>query len=296
MNNKFYIKIRQILLNKIVLTYKINKTRNELIKNLKNFGLLEQQLKGGGKNLTVEYNNETFIFIKLDNEYSTIVTYVLQAKNNDSDCIVISIDKELNRASIDNLTTNELQCSNSIVNNIGSHLIELTIKLLKKYKNKFNINKILISDHSFLFCSKAKVNINLADLYTLKHGITFYGKFGFIPYDNNPILNMISTINSNKTLNKKFNKNKEIIKILKVCDSKLLDYLEKFQTKIKYDISKIIDYVKQNQNKLLSEIIKTLSSKDNFENTCEILNYIIPKLIKLNNLTSFHNKAFELNI
>lgn len=74
-----------------------------------------------------------------------------------------------------------------------------------------------------------------------------------------------------------------------MCNSKLLDYLKKFQ-------SKIIDYVKQNQNKLLSEIITILSSKDNFENICEILNYIISKLIKRNNLTSFHNKAFELNI
>jgi hypothetical protein len=135
---------------------------------------------------------------------------MLQAKNNDSDCVVISIDKELNQVSIDNLTTNKLQCSNSIINNIGSHLIELTIKLLNKYKNKFNINKVLISDHSFLFCSKSKVNIILADLYTLKHGITFYGKFGFVLYDNNPILNITSTIKLNKTLNKKFNKNKSV--------------------------------------------------------------------------------------
>ena len=48
MNNKFYIKIRQILLNKIVLTYKINKTRNEQIKNLKT-------INGSFKRIVITY-------------------------------------------------------------------------------------------------------------------------------------------------------------------------------------------------------------------------------------------------
>jgi len=287
----FNNKIRQILLDR-VLDYKINKSRVDKIKNLKNFGLIEKQLKGGGTDLFIEYNNEKFKFVKLDNEYSTVTSYVLQSKNNDADCVVITVDKETKEASIDNLTTDGVQCTKKIMTNIGSHLVELTIKLLKKYKEKLNINRILLTDHSFLFCSNAKINIHLADLYTLKHGTTFYGKFNFTPYDNDPIL--ISNIESNKKLNNKFNKNKENIKTLKVSDSKLLNYLEKFQTK--YDISKIIDYVKQNKNKLLSEIITILSSKDNFNSTCGILNYIIPKLIKHNNLTSFYNKTFELNI
>ena len=81
----------------------------------------------------------------------------------------------------------------------------------------------------------------MADLYTLKHGFTFYAKFGFTPFNDDPVL--IST--------KKFNKNKEIINNLIVEDSKLLYYLEKFQTKAKYDIDKIINYIKKNQDKLL---------------------------------------------
>jgi hypothetical protein len=85
----------------------------------------------------------------------------------------------------------------------------------------------------------------LADLYTLKHGFTFYAKFGFTPFNDDPVL--IST----KKLIKKFNKNKEIINNLIVEDSKLLYYLEKFQTKAKYDIDKIINYIKKNQDKLL---------------------------------------------
>ena len=283
MIDKLKKKIRQILLNKTIYKYKIKQTRVDILQNRKNFGLLEKQLNGGGKDLTIEYNNESFIFTKLDDEYTTIISYILQAKNKEAECVVISIDKELKIASIDNISTDDLQCTNQQITYVGTFLVELTIKLLKKYKDKFNITKILLSDHSSLYCNQIRKSISLADLYTLKYGITFYGKFGFVPFDTE----------SNKKLNKKFNKNKEIIKNLKVKDSKLLYYLEKFQDKKKYNINKIINYVKENENNLLSEIIIVLT---NFSMICEILNYIMPKIFNSNGLTSFNNKSFELVI
>jgi hypothetical protein len=292
MIDKLKKRIRQILLNNTIHKYKTNQTRTDVLKNLKNFGLLEKQLNGGGKDLTIEYNNEKFIFIKLDDSQTTIVSYILGALNTEAECVIISIDKELRTASIDNLSTNNLQCTKQKITYIGTFLVELTIKLIKKYKDKFNIQKIILSDHSSLYCNQIRKIISLADLYTLKHGITFYGKFGFTPYDSDNSYN----VDSNKKLNKKFNKNKEIIKNLKVKDSKLLYYLEKFQNKGKYDINKIINYVKDNQDELLSKVITVLSSKENFNMMCEVLNYIIPKLFNANGLTSFHNKSFELII
>ena len=287
-------KIRQILLNNTVYKYKMNKTQYDTLKNLKNFSLLEKQLKGGSENLTIKYNNEEFIFTKLDDSQTSLLSYILQAKNKDAECVIITIDKETNIASIDNLSTDSLKCTTQKIIYVGTFLVDLTIKLIKKYKDKFKIKKILLSDHSSLYCSQIKKNISLADLYTLKHGTTFYGKFGFIPYNSDPTL--INNVESNRKLNKKFNKNKEIIKNLKVKDSKLLYYLEKFKNKEKYDISKIINYVTINQEELLSNVITILSSKKNFNITCEILNYIIPKLFNANGLISFHNKTFELNI
>ena len=283
MIDKLKKKIRQILLNKTIYKYKIKQTHVDILQNRKNFGLLEKQLNGGGKDLTIEYNNESFIFTKLDDEYTTIISYILQAKNKEAECVVISIDKELKIASIDNISTDDLQCTNQQITYVGTFLVELTIKLLKKYKDKFNITKILLSDHSSLYCNQIRKSISLADLYTLKYGITFYGKFGFVPFDTE----------SNKKLNKKFNKNKEIIKNLKVKDSKLLYYLEKFQDKKKYNINKIINYVKENENNLLSEIIIVLT---NFSMIYEILNYIMPKIFNSNGLTSFNNISFELII
>jgi len=269
--------IRNVLLNNIVLHYNNNKSRKQRLKNLKNFGLLEKSLNGGGTDLKVEYNDEIYIFNKLDDLYSSIVSYVLSSIDKKSDCIIISIDKETNIGTIDNLSTDGIKCSNNLMSNVGKHLVKLTIKLLSKYKDKLNINKILLSDHSFLFCKSIKNNINLADLYTLKYGNTFYGSLGFLPCSNG----------------KKYKNNYKIIQKLLVKDSYLLYYLNKYSKKYNIDISELKIYVEINENTKLSEVIKLISSKDNFDKHCHLLNYIIPKIFEKNMLTSFHNQSFE---
>ena len=292
--------IRNVLLNNIVLHYNNNKSRKQRLKNLKNFGLLEKSLNGGGTDLKVEYNDEKYIFNKLDDSYSSIVSYVLSSIDKKGDCIIMSIDKETNTGTIDNLSTDGIKCSNNLISDIGKHLVKLTIKLLSKYKDKLNINKILLSDHSFLYCKSAqkcrfeestflantlersegvsiKNNINLADLYTLKYGNTFYGSLGFLPCSND----------------KKYKNNYKIIQKLLVKDSYLLYYLNKYSKKYNIDISQLKNYVEINENNKLSEVIKLISSKDNFDKHCHLLNYIIPKLFEKNMLTSFHNQSFE---
>jgi hypothetical protein len=210
-NNNFPIKqgIRNILLNNIVLHYNNNKSLDQRLKNLKNFGLLEKSLNVGGEDLEVKYNDEKYIFKKIDDPYSKIVSYILFSINEKDNCVVISIDKKTHIANIDNLSSNGLKCSYSVITEVGKHLVKITIKLLKKYKDKLNINKIVLTDHSFLFCESIKNNIELSQLYTLKHGHTFYGALGFLPF--------------NDKLLKKYKNNNNIIKNLLVKDSYLSD-------------------------------------------------------------------------
>lgn len=166
-----------------------------------------------------------------------------------------------------------------MINNIGTHLVKITIAVIKKYNDKFKIKKILVTDHSFL-----KKNISLGDLQILKTGKTFYGNLGFLPYNENEV--------KNKIMLKNYNKNISIIKNLKVVDSKLIYYLEKFNKKKIIDVSDLI--VLANKYDKLSDYIKTISNKDFFDNTCIVLNYIIPKLMEYNKITSFHNQMFIL--
>lgn len=309
MIDKFKKLIKKIILREVLEDYRICKTVPQIKKNYRNYCILEKKLlRGGAKKLEIKYKNEKYIFDELDDPETTVKTYVLQAKNYDTDCVMLNINKEDGVVSIHNLSSYGLKCSESLITNIGTHLIKLTIKLLIKYKEKFNIKKIILSDHSFIYCNSTKSNVRMGDLHTLKHGTTFYGTFGFRPFDENK--------DKDTKLKKIFNNNSIIMKDLKVKDSNLLDYLLKYKNKYierykkdksflsatyqnnKYpdneNIDNIIDYVKNNENMLLMNIINKISTKDVFDKNCKLLNYLIPKLFKSNNLYSFHNITFEL--
>ena len=54
--------------------------------------------------------------------------------------------------------------------------------MLTKYKNIFNINKIIIVDNSLKKCNNT--NIELSMMKILLTGHKWYGKYGFRPVDN----------------------------------------------------------------------------------------------------------------
>jgi hypothetical protein len=275
-----------------------NIIKNNLIKNNKLFKYksiidrLNKYIQNGGnkKIYKIEYKDEEYTFELLDDIDPTSKIYVLQSKNSDTDCVMLSIDTENKLASINNITTfPDLKCSDTLITNIGSHLMIIVIKLIKKYKDEFDVNKILLTDHSFLYCENIKANIILSDLYILKTGNTFYGKFGFLPYDENK--------NYKKLYISQYNKNKEILHNLLVKDSYLLYYLNKYQSKYtNIDISDLINLTNDHINDKLTDYITRISSRVIFAEICMVLNYIIPKLIIKNKLTSFHNKIFYLKV
>lgn len=320
---KFYYNIRYILFNNTIGDYKYNKNKQEILNNRKTLSNLDNKLRSiifnqtGGKNLKINYLDmlekniffsnyvyrpklefdsqiltglgEEYIFEKIDDEYSRVKTFILfsKDKNNDS-CVVISIDKELHIGTIDNLTSTGLKCSTSLISEIGKHLIKITIELLKKYARELNIHKILIKDNSYLFCKSNKTNISLTNLYLLKYGHSFYGLHGFLPSNNDG--------EKNKDFERKYKQNLKIIDKLIVKDSYLLYYLEKYSQKYNQDINELIKYVKDYENKKFADIFKIISSKQNFDNNCKLLSYLIPKLIKKNNLFSFFQQVFSMEI
>lgn len=285
------------MIKKHIATIK-NIIKNNLIKNNKLFkyksiiNRLNNYIQNGGnkKIYKIEYKEEEYTFELLDDIDPTSKIYVLQSKNSDTDCVMLSIDTENKLASINNITTfPDLKCSDTLITNIGSHLMVIVIKLIKKYKDEFGVNKILLTDHSFLYCENIKANIILSDLYILKTGNTFYGKFGFLPYDENK--------NYKKLYISQYNKNKEILHNLLVKDSYLLYYLNKYQSKYtNIDISDLINLTNDHINDKLTDYITRISSRVIFAEICMVLNYIIPKLIIKNKLTSFHNKIFYLEV
>jgi hypothetical protein len=280
--------IAKIIKNKILLEKikgKITtKTEIKLLNEVSN-DLINKLLGGGSKKLKIDYLDETYIFEKVDDDISDI--YILYSQKEEN-CVVLNIDKNEKIAQITNLTSTGIKCSDTLINNIGMHLVKITISVIKKYKDKFNINKILLTDHSFLFCNTIKKNIPLGDLQILKNGHTFYGQLGFVPFSDNDV--------QNKVLLSSYNKNIKIINNLTVLDSKIIYYLEKFQKKNIIDVTSLIASAYKYSNHKLSNFIKKLSQKNVFDDTCIVLNYIIQKIIHYNKIISFHNQQFYMDI
>ena len=101
---------------------------------------------------------------------------------------------------------------------------------------------------------------------------------------------------SEKGVIKQYQANYNKIQNLLVKDSHLLQYLNKYSNKYNIDISELINYAEKNKDNKLSEIIKIISSRDNFDTYCHLLEYIIPKLFEKNKLYSFYNQQFEFFI
>jgi hypothetical protein len=99
---------------------------------------------GGNRKLGIKYNEHIYIFEELelnDNHF------ILFSQDETNECISIVVSLEDNIAEIHGVS-NFKNCLIDTNNNIGFHLIKITLKMLKKYSNKLNINRITLMDNS----------------------------------------------------------------------------------------------------------------------------------------------------
>jgi hypothetical protein len=136
------------------------------------------------KIIKIEYQGEIFLEfkkIKIDKDNIEIFLSNETESNklvSETSCITIQINKIEKTANL--LDINKNICFEHEffeLKKIGTFYLILTLKMLKKYQEKFNINKIIVRDNSDIECNKE--TINLSFLHFLKKGITWYMKFGF---------------------------------------------------------------------------------------------------------------------
>lgn len=257
---------------------------------------------GGNKVLKVEYNNNIYKFeeSEIDDDHFILYSY----NKNPFECVSVIISKEDKIAEIHGISNYEKCLQNSNIS-VGSTLLQITIKMLKKYKDKFNINMITLTDNSIKQCRKE--NIILAKMSILLTGNTWYGKYGFRPYDI-----LLPSIKDNKIQNEQYNKNIEIMSKLTITNSNILKYIEKIgKEKI---INDVITLLTLHPNMLLTDFLsqflkeydKTLSFfvkkrrllwKTTFSNeTCKYFIMFYDDLFNDLQLTNFYKQSFALNL
>jgi hypothetical protein len=247
---------------------------------------------GGGKKLKVIYNNREYVFDEaMDKNY-----YILYSKD-EFECVAIIIDLENKIAEIHGIG-NYTSCLDDINTNIGSTLLKITLKMIKKYKDKLDIKKILITDNSLKKCNYK--NIELAPMLTLLTGDTWYGNikyncprnknhtdfclYGNIKYGFKP---------ADYTLIKYYENNKKIMNTFTLKDINLIKYLEmsKLDKKI---IEKSKEFIEKHQSLLVKDYLSKFLKE--YDKTCEYFCDFYEQLYIDLGLYNFHHRTFELVI
>jgi phosphoenolpyruvate synthase/pyruvate phosphate dikinase len=132
----------------------------------------------------------------------------------------------------------------------------MSIKLLKKYKEKFNINKITLIDNAQIYCNKGG-KFNLSQYLLFTNGNTWYEKFGFILKEKNK--------------REILDKSKKVLKDLKIKD---INFKAIFDDIEKNEKSKILNKNLIIQDKDVINKYKDVINKYKDENFMKIFNYI----------------------
>ena len=263
---------------------------NLLVRNYLNVNVIMpwnppiKKLIGGEykKEFTIEYKGHNYIFKRFHDDENKLVLYSYNEKSQDCVTLVIEKDKKSIILSSFGKTYGCFQEES----NIGSNLLKLTLKMIEKYKDYFKINKIILTDNSIFKCSTNE-SLDMAIMKTLLTGDTWYGGYGFRPYDR-------QTYTIDKYEYKKYNKNKDIMNTLLLKDVNIKKYLLKVNKKFSNEFTKdiinhIIQIESKNHNKLLKDFLLEFTNKNSFDLSCKYFNIFYKKLfddiglVKVNN-------------
>lgn len=249
---------------------------------IKNKKILHKQLfnnylnfiGGDPDNLIISYKNIEYKFEKsmIDDNH-----YVLYS-TDELECVSILIDKENKLAEIHGISNYDTCTLISVSNqSIGSLLLKITIKMLKKYKEILEINKITLTDNTIKKCKYKDINLSM--MLTLINGDTWYGKYGFIP--------------SNKKLISFYENNKKIINNIKLKDIDLIKYL-KLGKLDKSIIIKTKEFISSHQELLLKDYLTKFLKE--YDKTCTYFYNFYEELFYDLQLYNFSHNPFELTI
>ena len=248
----------------------------------------------------ISYNKFRIDILIYENLKKDLFIKILNPKGQD--CAIILIEKGKKQALIENISNSEGCIQNGLIYKDGGKILfRIVLKYLSANKDVFGINRITLSDKSLVRCSsendsthsKKKVNLQLqlADLYMLTHGDTWYGNFGFLPYDaanNKP--NMFRT--------KKYKEYKKKMNTLKIKDyPHLYKIIIETYKRLKiyyFNEEKIKKLFKENSESLVKDVLRELFvNKFPF---CYIYDEIKDNILEDLNIQSLYDIAYYLDI
>ena len=230
-----------------------------LIRNYINvFILRKHSILVNSKNIKIKYKEDNYIFEQV---YDTENMGILYSYDDVyGECIILTIDKKDKSVIITSFGSLDKGYNEEI--EIVSNLLKMTLKMIRKYKDKLGVNKILLNDNTIYRCSNIKLDLQI--MMTLFEGHTWYGKYGFRPYNKEG-----NTYILDNYYNKIYETNLEIMNSTKIKDINFNKYL----LLINEEYSNQINLFLENNNDLLvKDFLKIINKKDIFNKTCKYFN------------------------
>lgn len=228
---------------------------------------------GGSKDhpvtLKVKYEDHIYEFKRSDEHKETYILYAIDNKNQS--CVAINIDTKIHIANIYEITSDQAKCIPFNVR-IGSVLLMITIKMIKKYHDKLGIKYLTVTDNSFKRCGSDTL-IDLMQMSILCSGDTWYGKYGF-----RPIENIGDKVKSDHVENSKYQKNKYIMEKIKISDINLQKYFRKLKKENEKYYQIINKIINKKPNMLLKDFLKLFLQ--DFDINCKIFASFYKQLFK----------------
>ena len=247
--------------------------------------------EGGTKNndstkIKYIFEGHPFIIFKDSDEYN--ITYAIHQNDdiNLSICMLLMIEPNEKIIYIENISMYP-NCTKIGMPKTkgGTLLLNLTLDFIKKVlKPKYNLKYIQLRDNSNLYCEKTKTSIEFDSFYMLTHGNTWYGKYGFIPFD-------VNTNKVDKIKLKQYKKNQELVKT-KLQNTNVLNIIKSLHSPTSEKQKSIDKYFEENKNMTVQEFISEMAH--DFKHNCKTLHISYKKIMEDIGMTNLHGSTYYL--
>lgn len=248
-----------------------------------------------GGNITTDkytFNKYTFTIYKdSTNRRTDFFINVDDDLNNPQSCMFITIAKNSDIVHINNISYHEGCAKVGLKREDGgSILLKLTLKFIDDIKKHYKLKYIILLDNSNKWCDERA--ISLPKMFTMLHGVTWYGKYGFRPY-------VYGNDKATKMLERVYSKNEKIVNRLKLKDMpKLREYIKDAYDEIKpknLHLDRLLNVYDKFvvEDRLVSDYLKIFLGR--FDKTCVLFERFYESLYKKMGLFDFHGRSFIKN-
>lgn len=278
--SKLQIKLTQIfkklkIINPLAVSTHMISDFKWYIENPFKYDEISKTIAGGAESdgidgIVFKYKNINFIFFKHSDEYNIIFSIFREDNDDNKSCCVIMINREEHSAYISGISYDKKCFTNAQINAFksdatGKLLLRASLAFIDKMKDHYKLKYIYLKDNSSKPCKIAHDNIPLGTFLMFVSGNTWYGKYGFIPF------NYEKQITDTYKL-KKYKNNQEIIKTTKIKDTNIKKYIGKAIKKLNISSKGLDDYVDERLNMTILKFMKEFSI--DYDVFCGIFYYI----------------------